>query len=109
MLVLSRKQNQAIVIDGSIRVTIVAIRGNQVRLGIQAPDSVSIFREELLEAFESVPAEGDLAPVGAPDTNAAAKPVAETEPVRPLGQRHGVTRRARAFSDVEARPIRGPQ
>ena len=48
MLVLSRKLNETIVIDGNIRITVVGIRGNQVRLGIEAPDSVGIFREELL-------------------------------------------------------------
>ena len=49
MLVLSRKQNQSIVINGDIRVTVVSIRGNQVRIGIEAPESVAIFREELCE------------------------------------------------------------
>jgi carbon storage regulator len=47
MLVLSRKLQQAIIINGDIRVTVVSIRGNQVRLGIEAPNSVGIFREEL--------------------------------------------------------------
>jgi len=47
MLVLSRKTDETIIIDGGIRVTVVSIRGNQVRLGIEAPGSVKIFREEL--------------------------------------------------------------
>jgi carbon storage regulator len=47
MLVLSRKRNEVIVIDGNIRITVVGIRGNQVRLGIEAPGSVGVFREEL--------------------------------------------------------------
>lgn len=47
MLVLSRKLNESIVIDGNIRVTVVGIRGSQVRLGIEAPSFVSIFRDEL--------------------------------------------------------------
>ena len=51
MLVLSRKQNQSIVIDGNIRITVVSIRGNQVRLGIEAPESVAVFREELCGPF----------------------------------------------------------
>ena len=49
MLVLSRKQSQSIYINGDIRITVVSIRGNQVRLGIEAPESVAIFREELCE------------------------------------------------------------
>lgn len=50
MLVLSRKLNESIIINGDIRVMVVDIRGNQVRLGIEAPDSVGIFREEILVA-----------------------------------------------------------
>ncbi len=47
MLVLSRKLDETIVIDGDIRVTVVGIRGNQIRLGIKAPEQVGIYREEL--------------------------------------------------------------
>ncbi|HZW30608.1 MAG TPA: carbon storage regulator CsrA [Isosphaeraceae bacterium] len=49
MLVLSRKRNEAIVINGDIRIMVVDVRGNQVRLGIEAPDSVRIFRKELCD------------------------------------------------------------
>ena len=49
MLVLSRRLNETIVIDGDIRITVVGIRGNHVRLGIEAPDSVGIFRKELCD------------------------------------------------------------
>ena len=49
MLVLSRKQNQSIIINDNIRITVVSIRGNQVRIGIEAPASVPVFREELCE------------------------------------------------------------
>ena len=47
MLVLGRKQGEEIVIGNNIRITMVAIRGNQVRLGFAAPPDVSIQREEL--------------------------------------------------------------
>jgi carbon storage regulator len=47
MLVLSRKVNERIVIDGGIIVTVVKIDRNQVRLGIQAPGQVGVFREEI--------------------------------------------------------------
>jgi carbon storage regulator len=47
MLVLSRKANETIVINGNIRITVVSVRGKQVRLGMTAPDSMGIFREEL--------------------------------------------------------------
>jgi carbon storage regulator len=48
MLVLSRKLNESIVVGDHIRITVVGIRGNHVRLGIEAPGDVSIMREELL-------------------------------------------------------------
>ena len=47
MLVLSRKSQEAIVIGANIRVVILEIVGGRVRLGIQAPDGVTIRREEL--------------------------------------------------------------
>lgn len=48
MLVLTRKTNERIVIDGSIVVEILEIQGGRVRIGIQAPNGVTILREELL-------------------------------------------------------------
>ncbi len=47
MLVLTRKMNESIVIDGDISIKVVSVRGNQVRLGITAPLSHSIYRSEL--------------------------------------------------------------
>jgi carbon storage regulator len=47
MLVLSRKLGEGIVIGDNILLTVVAIRGNQIRLGITAPREVGIRREEL--------------------------------------------------------------
>jgi len=48
MLVLSRKLNEKIVINGNIVVTVVKIDRNQVRIGIEAPGEVPIYREEIL-------------------------------------------------------------
>lgn len=65
MLVLSRKRNESIVIDGNIVVTVVDIRGDKVRLGIEAPKEVPIHRSEVYDAIkracESTEAE-DLPP-----------------------------------------------
>ena len=47
MLILSRRVGEKIVIGDNIHVTVLAIRGNQIRLGFSAPDSVSIYREEI--------------------------------------------------------------
>ena len=69
MLVLSRKINESVVIDGGIRVMVVGVRGNQIRLGFEAPSGVRIFREELFaqskhtgEAKTS-PASGDASDI----------------------------------------------
>ncbi len=51
MLVLSRKQNEQIVVtlpNQTIRIRVVSVEGNRVRLGIEAPPDVKITREELL-------------------------------------------------------------
>lgn len=52
MLVLSRKVDEVVVIGGNIRVMIVEIRGDKVRLGIEAPRDVTVHRLEVAEAIE---------------------------------------------------------
>jgi carbon storage regulator len=52
MLVLSRKPGEEVVIGDNIRLTVVEIRGNQVRLGFTAPRDVSIWREEVCQKIE---------------------------------------------------------
>jgi len=49
MLVLSRRIGEELVIDGEIRIVVLGVRGNQIRLGIEAPPSVHIVRHELVE------------------------------------------------------------
>lgn len=51
MLVLSRKKNESIVINNDIVITIVEIRGDKVRLGIEAPKDVPVHRMEVYEAI----------------------------------------------------------
>ncbi len=50
MLVLSRKPGEAIVIGGGIRLRVLEVRGNHVRLGVEAPAEVNVVREELHRA-----------------------------------------------------------
>ena len=50
MLILSRKSGQEIVVGGDIRIRVLQVRGNRVRLGFDAPGEVSIQRAELLAA-----------------------------------------------------------
>jgi carbon storage regulator len=52
MLVLSRKRGEAIVIDNGIKVTILAVDGNRVKLGIVAPLEVPVHREEISEGID---------------------------------------------------------
>jgi carbon storage regulator len=47
VLVLTRKKNESIVINDNIEITIVDVQGDQVRIGINAPKSVSIYRKEI--------------------------------------------------------------
>jgi carbon storage regulator len=50
MLVLTRKAGETILIGENIRVRVLEARGSQVRIGIEAPDDVKIFREEICDA-----------------------------------------------------------
>jgi carbon storage regulator len=52
MLVLTRKSKQSIKIGDDIEVTIVAIQGDQVKIGISAPQSVEVHRKEVFEAIQ---------------------------------------------------------
>jgi carbon storage regulator len=66
MLVLTRKVGERIVIDDSIIVEVLEVQGNRVRIGIQAPQGVTILRQELLAGKN--PAD---APVPRPGVNLA--------------------------------------
>jgi carbon storage regulator len=68
MLVLTRKTGESIYIGGNIRVTVTSIDGNKVRLGIEAPPSVRIDREEVyrrLREFATTETVDEPAMIGA--------------------------------------------
>jgi len=52
VLVLSRQRDQSIIIGDNIVITVVDIRGDKVRLGINAPTDVSVHRQEVYEAIQ---------------------------------------------------------
>jgi carbon storage regulator len=51
MLVLSRKKNESIVINNDITIVVVEIRGDKVRLGVEAPKEVPVHRREVFDAI----------------------------------------------------------
>lgn len=64
MLVLSRKKNESIVINNNIKITIVEVRGDKVRLGIDAPRHVPVHRNEVFESIEAERKEEEAAKTG---------------------------------------------
>ena len=52
MLVLSRKKNESIVINNDITIVVVEIRGDKVRLGVEAPREVPVHRREVYDAIQ---------------------------------------------------------
>ena len=53
MLILTRRVGEAVVIGDEVTVTVLGVKGNQVRIGVNAPKSVSVHREEILERIRA--------------------------------------------------------
>jgi len=53
MLILSRKVDEKVVIGDDIKISIIEIRGDQVRIGIDAPKKVKVFRQEVYDAIKA--------------------------------------------------------
>lgn len=60
MLVLTRRKNQQIIIDGDVRIKVLKIKGNTVSLGISAPPHVQVLRAEVKRADIGNSAQDDL-------------------------------------------------
>ncbi|MEM9035344.1 MAG: carbon storage regulator CsrA [Actinomycetota bacterium] len=58
MLVLSRRKGESVIIGDNVTITVVDVRGDQIRLGIDAPRSVKVYREEV---YRQVVAENEAA------------------------------------------------
>ncbi len=74
-MVLSRQKDESIIIGDDVEVTIVDVRGDKVRLGINAPRSISVHRKEIYEAIQR-----EKAQKAAEEAAAAEKTSAEGEP-----------------------------
>lgn len=53
MLILTRKENQSIMIGDNIEITIVNIKGDHVKIGINAPSNIKVFRKEIFEEIQN--------------------------------------------------------
>ncbi len=60
MLIIPRRKNEGFVIGDSIIVTVIEIRGDKVRLGIEHPPEMSVHRKEVYDAIHRAPAQREL-------------------------------------------------
>ena len=86
MLVLSRKKDESIVINNDITIVVVEIRGDKVRLGVEAPKEVPVHRREVFEAIargEPVDTASVVSPsIGAPGSDATSAGPADQPPLQ---------------------------
>ncbi len=78
MLVLTRQRDQTIMIGDDIEITIVDVRGDRVRIGIAAPQSVRVYRKEIYDAIQKDKAKAAKEAAGEPAEGGNGK--AEPEP-----------------------------
>lgn len=52
MLILTRRISESIIIGDDVKITVLGVKGNQVRLGVDAPKTVSVHREEIYERIK---------------------------------------------------------
>jgi carbon storage regulator len=70
MLILTRRVGEAVMIGEEVTVTVLGVKGNQVRIGVNAPKTVSVHREEIFDRIKNERGEGQ-ARSAAPATLAA--------------------------------------
>jgi carbon storage regulator len=78
MLVLSRKLNQAIMVGDNVRIIVVSVDRDQVKLGIDAPREIPVHRSEVYEEIQRV----NRAAAGQAPPPAAAAPAGQAQPAR---------------------------
>ena len=79
MLVLSRKKNESIVINNDITIVVVEIRGDKVRLGVEAPKEVPVHRREVYDAIKrNAAVQNNTVNSGPPTTDAGSSAAAQS-------------------------------
>ena len=103
MLVLTRKSNQSIMIGDDIEVSVLSIMGEKVRIGIQAPRTIPVFRKEVYLEIQQEKAAG-----GRDEVEKALENLSTEDRARPSGTTVGASPSARQASRTSARSRRRP-
>ena len=98
MLVLSRYRDESIYIGDDIVITVVDIRGDRVRIGVQAPPNVSVHRQEVYEAIKNEQ-------TGLGNRKPAAQSPSVPSGSAPLGQKLNKQRNAKMATEARVLPI----
>ena len=68
MLILTRRVGEALTIGDQVTVTVLGVKGNQVRIGVNAPKDVAVHRQEIYERIRNEPAHGEtILPESSPE------------------------------------------
>ena len=67
MLILTRRVGESLMIGNDVTITLLGVKGNQVRIGVKAPKEVAVHREEILNRIEEASAESERKMSSDPD------------------------------------------